>query len=318
MNRRYGKLLALALLPLLMSAGCLARQVKRDGIDMRQTVIQLYADQAMDNLVSAYENKPFVQVAYSKILVNDTDTAKTSGGIEQSVDETHPLGTAALAKFTRVFKNIWNLGEDLTRSRKLSYWAEPVTNADDVYEAYIQFAKDPNLFVATREPPKCDVHIQKKCHGCYYWVPAAAAPAFQELVLRTALLRGQDTIVGYRERRCVGLRLIGSLGNEGDRFWIDFDAPVPNGASTLVVILADGRKYKQRALKDAKVKDGAPVSALEVQLVPDSPLRDSAVGSVVRVYSDLYPPEVLDSNGPVPAAYSGVMDRSLDRLRQAR
>src|SRR5262249_52477045 len=148
------------------------------------------------------------------ISINDTDTAKGSGNIEQTMDQTRPLAVAALSKFTRLFKDFWSVSLDASRVHRLTFYANPVTNQDDVYEAYLRFAKDSSCFCTSTEPPTCACHVKKKHHGMYYWVPEEAAPLYQSLILHTAFMRGPEKIVGYYQRICLPLRKIKDLGDE--------------------------------------------------------------------------------------------------------
>jgi hypothetical protein len=307
-----------ACLILVSFSGCLARQVTRDGQNLRQAVLQLYADQAMDNLICAYENRPFVQVAYDRISVNDTDTAKGTADFEQTLDQTRPLAVAALSKFTRVLKDFWSLSADGSRVRRMTFYANPVTNQDDVYEAYLRFAKDPSCFCASAERPTCALHVMKEFRGMHYWVPEAAAPAYQSLILQTAFMRGPEKIIGYYQRICLRLRKIKVLEGEGNSFWIDFDAPVPNGKATIMAILADGRKYRLVALYDPNFNERTLVSSLQIQLPPKSPLETLLAGGSVRVYSELYPPEVSGIKQIVAGPSLDALGPALERLRQQR
>src|SRR5579864_4445849 len=54
-------------------SGCLSQQVASDGRGIRQAMIDLYTDQAMDNLVRAKEAQPFVQLAYNNLAINHND-----------------------------------------------------------------------------------------------------------------------------------------------------------------------------------------------------------------------------------------------------
>src|SRR5579883_1279474 len=92
MNCHFGRSAPLFATALLCLTGCLTNQVARDGRDLRQAVLAMYTDQAMDCLINAYENKPFVQVEYGKISVNDADTLKGSGSIADSSADVRPLG----------------------------------------------------------------------------------------------------------------------------------------------------------------------------------------------------------------------------------
>ena len=93
----------------------------------------------------------------------------------------------------RVVTNTYKVDGMADRKRAMTFDAEPVTDENDVYEAYLQFACDPALFVASDTPPDGPVHVYRKCGRRHYWVPCEAGPAFLQLVLRTALMRGPET-----------------------------------------------------------------------------------------------------------------------------
>src|SRR5690349_14841759 len=75
--------------------GCLARQVARDGRDLRGAIQDLYTDQVMDNLIRAYEGLPFVQLAYHDLVVQDANSLTASAMSDTMVQDlktTGPLG----------------------------------------------------------------------------------------------------------------------------------------------------------------------------------------------------------------------------------
>src|SRR5690242_2608426 len=57
----------------LCASGCQATQMAHDGINFRQALLSMYTDQAMDNLIRARTNMPFVQLEYKDLLVQVTD-----------------------------------------------------------------------------------------------------------------------------------------------------------------------------------------------------------------------------------------------------
>jgi hypothetical protein len=178
----------------LATSGCLARQTARDGEGFRQAILDIYTDQVMDNLVRAREGRPFVQLTYSDLFVQD-DSSVSASVQDVSVDQS--LGTLGAAHiFTsvaRTFSNTWTLGPfSGKRDRLMSFKATPITDKNDIYLLYMAFANDPSLFCVTDEKPKCGVHIWKKCNGRYYWVPHDAAQSFLWLVMKTTFMRGAD------------------------------------------------------------------------------------------------------------------------------
>src|SRR5947209_10286846 len=135
---------ALACGVLVSSSGCLARQVHRDGENFRQAVCDLYTDQALDNLIRAKCGMPFVQLNYRDMLVQDTDSITGTGGMDQTIATGRGLLAAAV---TRTFTDKYSIGGTGKRDRQMSFHADPVVDTPEIYEAYIQFSHDPNLFM---------------------------------------------------------------------------------------------------------------------------------------------------------------------------
>src|SRR5262245_39192834 len=54
--------------------GCQGRGFYRQNVDFRHAMIDMYTEQAMDNLIRAREGLPFVQLAFSGALIQDVDT----------------------------------------------------------------------------------------------------------------------------------------------------------------------------------------------------------------------------------------------------
>src|SRR5262249_13285354 len=172
----------------LLLAGCQAAQVARDGQNFRLALLDMYTDQAIDNLIRARCNLPFVQLSYRDLLVQDEDTYAGTAHAEQSVDKSSGL---VVDKFLQDIKNTLLFEAQAKRDKILSFHADPITGQNDIYEAYLVFASDPRLLVVSDTLPRCPVHVKKKFCGKYYWVPVEAGPAFLDLVLKTAFLRGE-------------------------------------------------------------------------------------------------------------------------------
>jgi hypothetical protein len=51
---------------------------------MQHAVADIYTDQAMDNLIRARKNLPFVQLKFYQISVNDSDDYSVSAGVTQT------------------------------------------------------------------------------------------------------------------------------------------------------------------------------------------------------------------------------------------
>jgi hypothetical protein len=299
--------------PLILCCGCLGRQVRRDGDSLREAVADLYTNQALDNLIRARCNLPFVQLKFSTLNVTDTDEYSINGSVSDAVESDRDLFLiAAMRKVT----NTNLLGGMGDRKRVMTFNGDPVTDQNDVYEQYLAFANNPSLLIVSDEPPRCPVHLQKKCGHKHYWIPCEAGPAFLDLVLKTSLMRGPETVPpvpGAYEVKILDVENVSKIV-EGERDigngTVVFDKPVPNGQGTLVVDLADGRRIKVPLIdvkndKDAdgkpkRVRVSEPTYRLDIQWAPkrDGFEADQLRGRPARVYSRDYPPE---APAPVPA-----------------
>src|SRR5262249_28681060 len=158
-----------------------------DGINFRQALQDMYEDQAIDNLIRAKRGLGFVQLDYKDLLVQVTDQYFGELTSEQQTTDSEGFGLkAVVGLIPRVFQNTFSLHGSAQRQGQMSFHADPVTDNNDIYQAYLDFVKDPTQFIVTDcPPPKGAAHVQRKYCGCYYWVPCEAASAFQTLVLQT-------------------------------------------------------------------------------------------------------------------------------------
>src|SRR5262249_28510830 len=160
--------------------------VAADGRNFRQALLDMYTDQAMDNLINAANNHAFVQLDYHGMIVTDTQTIKAS-----IADESDPTSmksfsrkTGALLISLHTYTNKLLYGGTFDCNRQMQVTGDPVVGKSDIYDYYIAFARDPGLFFVSDQKPCAPVHLCKK-HGCqWYWVPPDAAGVFQQLVLR--------------------------------------------------------------------------------------------------------------------------------------
>jgi hypothetical protein len=283
----------------------LARQVAWDGAAFHNAVADIYTQQAINNLIRAYCNMPFVQLKFSQLNVTDSDDTSANTSVMQTINTQRDLFMAAA---TRTLTNVYTLGGMFDRKRTMSFNADPVIDQNDVYQRYLAFARDPNLFVASDDPPSCPVHIQKKCGKKYYWVPEQAGPAFLDLVLQTALMRGPETappLPAAYEVKIVQVIGVNEVGR-GDlrNATLVFDKAVPNGEATIVVDLADGRRVHaslwpvSKDADDKRIQLGQPTFRLEVQWSPKSAgfKERDLQGRHASIYSRDYPPEAAPPN----------------------
>jgi hypothetical protein len=300
---RYPYLL-LILLGAMVSGGCLGRQFARDGASVQEAVADVYTNQAIENLIRARNNLPFVQLKFSGINVSDTDDLTVSGSVKQTLETARDL---FLATGMRTLTNEYDGTGTGDRKRTMALNADPVTDQNDVYACYLAFARDSNLLVCSDERPLYPVHILRKWRKKYYWIPCEAGPAFMDLVLKSALMRGPETAppAAYQVKILDVMDVTPAPGGtDSTTAMVVFDSAVPNGEGSLVVDLDDGRRVRASLLpiatdpENKRVPLGQLTSGLKITW---SPKRDgftelNLIGRPGRVYSRDYPPEAAVPN----------------------
>ena len=295
--RVISALMALALASL--CTGCLARQVANDGVNARQALLDMYTDQVMDNLIRAHDNLPFVQVQYSDVTVQDADLVGSTLAVNWPVQATTYGATG-----------------NASRSRTMSFVANPISDQNDIYDAYLTFANDPGLFIVTCDDPGEAAHICRKHDKKYYWVPVEAGPMFLNLAMITTFKRGPESVPpGAYEVTIVDVKVEAKNGinpKTGERKYpmlpadlieatLTFSESLPNGDATMIAKLTDGRTFQiplhfiTKDIKDGveqEVKQGDLTTKLKTAdwspqktLYTDLDLR----GARARIYSQNYP-----------------------------
>jgi hypothetical protein len=316
-------------------AGCLARQVTRDGINLRQALVDLYTDQAMDNLVRAAENRPFVQLAYTNLQVQDTDkaSANTSGG-EADFSGAHNFDASKVgaSQFTRVtgFSGRFPFGVGGERDRILSFRADPVTDQNYVYERYVEFARNPALLMVGDGKPTWCVHLARRCGGKWYWIPVEAGPAFQQLVLTTSFLPPPAAVPVYWDTTIASItaQLDQKTKEPLENRWVvTFSKQVPNDDGVLTFSLKGGKKVSlpmirvplmpvtpdQKGSPAQSPGPGMPTSSLYTQFdkttIPTERLID-ATGAPAQFFAQNFP-----NLAPPPSKDNQKIQDTLESIR---
>lgn len=243
----------MALLLVVSATGCKSTRLSHDGNEVRGALLQLYEDQAMDNLIRARRNQPVVHLDFDGINVQESDSLSANYGGSQN--STQPLAGAARAVATG-----WNLGTSASNSATLSYDAKPVNNDTGIYDLYRDFADRPDFLCEGTELPDWDVHIYREKDGCFYWIACDQSRTFYEFMMATTFDRRKDP--AYHGFYDVGISEIPQVDEQKDgriTAIIKFDQPVPKGTSSAIVTLADGREVRLNledvTLSSVKEKD---------------------------------------------------------------
>jgi hypothetical protein len=315
------RLLALLFIPVAAAlTGCVGPQVAKDSAELRKVARDLYTDQAVENLIRARTNMPFVQLKYSTLYIQVEKTVDASANVDQTVDTGRDLFAAAA---TRTLTNVYHLGATGRQDRIMNLTADPVTDQNDVYTAYLAFARNTALLVESEVPPCGPVHVYRKWEGKHYWVPVEAAPAFLDLVLKTSLMRGPEAAVinaAYEVKVVAVEKLEQVAGRDIANATLVFDKAVPNGPATMVMDLENGRRVRVNLWPVTKDPDGKrvdlgqPTTRLEIQWAPtkDGFGANNLMNRPVRVYSHDYPPE---APAPNPALHQ--INANLGQVRSA-
>ncbi len=301
---------------MLAAVGCQTRSMYRTEVNFRDALNDMYTDQAMDNLVRAHEGLPFVQLAYSTMVVQSTDTFNAGFTPSFNGSETVARGaTGLLTSSSNVVGRTFGISASANRAKLTSFHAEPVINQNDVYQAYLDFSCNPSLLAVSDHKPDCPVICQRECHKKYFYVPIESGHAFQDLVLKTALMRGPETVPpGSYDVQILKTTFKESEAKPGTLIvQLFLSAAVPSGPGVMV-FKVDGRTVKLQvfASTEKPVADGVFTTQIETQFNPKTMCltTDDFQNKHVHIYSYLYPPEA-----PTASTFEQQLLHSLENIR---
>jgi hypothetical protein len=213
-------------------SGCAVHEVHKDHDLIRDTLLDLYTNQIIDNLVRAKNGMPIIQLDYTQASAMVTITNSIAGSDTQAVTAnnllTIPVATLAATRniMTTLMGNLGNMN-----ANQVTIGAVPLTTSNEVYDAYLQFLdqdKNPGSLMVTDHPPEPGLaHICKKCNGKYYWVPVTYTDLFFKLALLTTARRGKPLADPDNYYTIVAQRLEGAPKD---------GAMLPNGTVTMKLV----------------------------------------------------------------------------------
>ena len=172
------------------ASGCAVVEAKKDHDLIRASLLDLYTNQILDNLIRASNGLPIIHLDYTSAQGMVTNTAMANIGDSQTITNTSVL--TAPASFTRAIATTLMGSLGFTSANQITLAAAPVTTSNEVYDAYLEFLSLPgSLMVSKSLPPPCAVHIWKKSGCNYYWIPAEYKGQFFKLSLLTTAERGR-------------------------------------------------------------------------------------------------------------------------------
>lgn len=280
----------LIVLWLVVFAGCRAQQLQSDQADARATILALYEDQLMDNLIRAANDLPIIQIDYTNVTGTITHVGSVTGGATQTnVDNRafHRPSDAPISNYAfpteRALTNVYNLSGTGSQTNQLTMTANPVINNNAIYDAYLEFLSKGGLRADINDPRgrKVQLTADERPHvglvrrwprdRKYYWIPESSARAFLKLSLVTTAQRGErasrplyfEAIVQsvVRSQRIAGT-------TTGYRVVLRLDKPIPVDSGRLTVTLKGKEEtfHIERASQD---EDGKPIDLTKpTSLIP--------------------------------------------------
>jgi hypothetical protein len=173
--------------------GCAVTEVKYDQDKIRNTLIDLYTNQVIDNLILAANGMPFIQLDYTNATATVTVNQNGSIGGMQEVTTSRPINLAArTVAMMRGITSNWTYGVGGMNSNQIALTANPAINNDEIYDAYLEYLMMPgSLRISCNPPPEGVAHICRKWRGNYFWIPIEFRTEFLRLALLTTAQRGR-------------------------------------------------------------------------------------------------------------------------------
>ncbi len=174
-------------------SGCAVHELHKDQDLIRSTLLDLYTNQVMDNLVRAANGMPIIQLDYNQAQANVTIKNTVGGSESQAVTASNVFALPAaslMATRTIMTTLMGNLSNENTNQVAVS--ASPVITSNEVYDAYLEYLTLPgSLMVSCDPPPPGMSHLCKKYDGKYFWIPLSHRSDFFRLALLTTAQRGK-------------------------------------------------------------------------------------------------------------------------------
>jgi hypothetical protein len=310
-------------------SGCAVRQVHKDHDLIRTTLLDLYTNQIIDNLIRAKNGMPIIQLDYTQATAMVTNTNSISGSDSQAVTAnnlwTIPAATLAATR-TIATTLTGNLGN--TNANQVTIAAAPVTTTNAVYDAYLQFLddeKNPGSLMVTAHPPQPGTaHVCRKVHGMYYWVPITYQQLFFRLALLTTAQRGApldapDTSFLVAIEGIVGDPRPGQNPAKNKQVVIKVDKELPNDSGYLK-FEGDPTQTQYDVLLDTTKPDGNLSASKYVTVVVGNDVLDNfkklSRGGRARIFLDHAQPKAPTTDDMLSKISFQLQQIQLNQLRQ--
>lgn len=140
----------LLMLAAVLMGGCRADILKRDQLEIRQALLDMYQDEVMDNLIRTKLMLPVIQVDYRTMTGTMTSLTKGIGGYSKEADR-NQLGVVGSTTPVHVTKTFPSISGEQDESTQLTLTGEPVCD-DKLYVAYQEYLYGPSAKAAPPGP----------------------------------------------------------------------------------------------------------------------------------------------------------------------
>lgn len=308
----------------LVPTGCATQQVHADHDKIRCVLLDLYTDQIMDNLIRAANGLPIIQLDYTNAAATVTMRQTVAIGDNVATTRSTVLAQAAALTTTVTRQTLNTLTSNLSvdRTNQVALNANPVITSNEVYDAYLAFLSLPGSLVVSCEPPPDEaVHLCRKYHKQYYWVPVEYKREFLGLSLVTTAQRGK-ALLAPEEFFQVTLQEVISQGKPNKfgeiELLVKFDKKIPNDTGR--VELTFGGKTVTFTVGQYQPTDTPQPSETDRLRLAFDPEAESAKAAGLKTPAQLKFPIAakfyLRHNRPKPPSTNELLDRIQFQLQQ--
>jgi hypothetical protein len=211
------------------------------------------------------------------------------------------VATGALFNRTQQFANQVLFGASVENDRQMQFTADPVLGTPQTYDYYRAFARDPELFNTCDEEPKFPVYLKKKHCKQWFYIPCESGPVFQQLVLKTSLMLGQESPppVFWSTQILSATEHITQISGSRYVYDFEFSEPIPNVDDEAFMIVKTNQcpidKVNIPLSRHPKASMNDPF-VQQMRFIQDQSLQSSSnlciadlVGTTVKVYSASHP-----------------------------
>jgi flagellar hook-basal body complex protein FliE len=314
--------LVLCLSVALVLVGCRSAQLGNDQADMRQTLLRLYEEQVLDNLIRAKKRYPIVQVDYSNMTgtMNQVASATLRSNVTRTSNTPH---TGFVNTLLRALTYFVELSGTASETANLTITGQPVIAVDSVYDEYLDaLVRHPDLIKEASGPLAASAyHRKREFEGATWYVPNEEdkKDAFFKLYLATTVQRQTKLPIHIEVQTSVlGTVKVQSEKPPQSLLEIRLKDKIANDSGTLTAVI-DGieHKFRYQALDD--VPRGKPTDRVILnndatagpKLTGEQLAKALAASKEIRLRNDTFVPGVA----PAPAVPNEAIRSQLELLR---